>query len=135
MLQHEKLVQVLLDHGAEVNAQGGEYDYALEVAKQVEGSIIAGVIYQAADPIATGKLNLNLSLGEHRSQSYPGGGELVPLVVPGIENRPHWPLSGRSSSPDGLCGGTGGLFNSDTALSPDLVKKNGKSPPLLFCIS
>jgi hypothetical protein len=30
---------------------------------------------------------------------------------------------------DALCGGTGGNFNSDAPLSPDLVEKNGKSPP------
>jgi hypothetical protein len=31
---------------------------ALEVTKQINGSVIAGVIYPATDPIATGNLNL-----------------------------------------------------------------------------
>ncbi|KIW36239.1 uncharacterized protein PV06_11486 [Exophiala oligosperma] len=99
---------------------------ALQVAQQIKGTIIAGVIYPATDPTATGALNLTA----YELSENTGAKSIVEEVNQYHSACPDSKIAligysqGAQVIQDALCGGTGGDFNSDAPLSPDLVEKN-----------
>lgn len=122
---------------------------ALQVAQQIKGTIIAGVIYPATDPTATGALNLTAyelsentgakSIVEEVNQYHSACPDSKIALIGYSQVRPTCQdsiqevtdanirrLQGAQVIQDALCGGTGGDFNSDAPLSPDLVEKNGE---------
>ncbi|KAM0257680.1 hypothetical protein ACHAQJ_004245 [Trichoderma viride] len=99
---------------------------ALQVAKQVQGTIIAGVIYPATDPLANGTLDL----AAYYSSENAGAKAILEEVNQYYSACPNSKIAligysqGAQVVQDALCGGTGSNFNSDAPLSPDLVNKN-----------
>ncbi|RFU27965.1 hypothetical protein B7463_g8372, partial [Scytalidium lignicola] len=109
---------------------------AIGIAKEITGSVVAGVDYPATNPIPdtfnfsdpTAIKNLNLSSYE-RSEDQ-GTSAILEEVNRYHSSCPDSKIAllgysqGAQVVRDSLCGGTGGDFNSDAPLSPDLVKKN-----------
>ncbi|KAL7791477.1 cutinase domain-containing protein [Trichoderma ceciliae] len=99
---------------------------ALQVAKQVQGTVIAGVIYPALDSTAMGAPSLTV----YTSSENAGAKAIVEEVKQYHAACPNSKIAligysqGAQVIQDALCGGIGGNFNSDAPLSPDLVNKN-----------
>ncbi|KIW52425.1 hypothetical protein PV05_08061 [Exophiala xenobiotica] len=99
---------------------------ALQVASRIEGTVIAGVIYPATDPTATGALNITA----YELSENAGAKAIVEEVNQYHSACPDSKIAligysqGAQVVQDALCGGTGGDFNNDAPLSPDLVNKN-----------
>jgi acetylxylan esterase len=122
---------------------------ALQIAAQINGSVIAGVSYPATDPVSpnisvssTGIVNLTAPGSVNLTGYYPSEDQGVQNLLDEV-NQYHAACpdskialigysQGAQVVQDAMCGGTGGLFNSDAPLSPDLVKKNGKLLSLLL---
>ncbi|KAH8693973.1 cutinase-domain-containing protein [Talaromyces proteolyticus] len=115
---------------------GGFGEIALAIAKQVNGSIVAGVDYPATNPVPD-NFNLtdpsaiqNLNLTGYYQSENTGVSSILQNINQYHSSCPDSKIAligysqGAQVVEDALCGGTGGTFNSDAPLSPDLVKQN-----------
>ncbi|KAH8889472.1 cutinase-domain-containing protein [Thozetella sp. PMI_491] len=110
--------------GAFPNNTGSPGYLAVQVAKQVQGSIIAGVLYPATDPTNSANLTAYQESENAGAQAILDEVKLYQSSCPDSKIALIGYSQGAQAMRDAICGGSVDDFNTVSPLSPNLVKNN-----------